>query len=61
MSFEDTIERVGDAIINLVESKSGGGGSITVDSTLSATSENPVQNKVIYAAIGNIEALLSEV
>lgn len=27
MSFEDTIERVGDAIINLVESKSGGGGS----------------------------------
>ena len=30
---------------------SGGSGSVTVDSTLSATSENPVQNKVIKAAL----------
>ena len=29
----------------------GGGGSITVDSALSSTSENPVQNKVIYTAL----------
>lgn len=29
----------------------GGGGSVTVDDTLSSTSENPVQNKVIKAAL----------
>lgn len=29
----------------------GGGGSVTVDSALSDTSENPVQNKVIKAAL----------
>lgn len=32
----------------------GGGGSVTVDASLSSTSENPVQNKAIYAAIQNI-------
>ena len=31
----------------------GGGGSITVDSVMSSTSENPVQNKVIYVALNN--------
>ena len=30
---------------------SGGGGSVTVDSALSGTSTNPVQNKVIYSAL----------
>ena len=30
---------------------SGGGGSVTVDSALSGTSTNPVQNKVIYTAL----------
>lgn len=35
------------------------GSTITVDSALSSTSENPVQNKIIYAAIGDIETLLS--
>ena len=30
----------------------GGGGSITVDSALSSSSENPVQNKVINTALG---------
>ena len=30
-----------------------GGGSITVDSAMSSTSENPVQNKVIYVALNN--------
>ena len=29
----------------------GGGGSVTVDDALSATSENPVQNKVVKAAV----------
>ena len=31
----------------------GSGGSITVDSTISSTSTNPVQNKVIYSALQN--------
>jgi len=30
---------------------SGGGGTVTVDSSLSSTSTNPVQNKVIYTAL----------
>ena len=32
--------------------------SADVDSSLSSTSENPVQNKVIYEAIGDIETIL---
>lgn len=32
---------------------SGGGNSVTVDSALSGTSTNPVQNKVIYTALQN--------
>ena len=32
-------------------SASGGGSNITVDSALSSTSTNPVQNKVVYAAL----------
>ena len=31
----------------------GGGGSVTVDAALSETSENPVQNKAIAAALEN--------
>lgn len=31
----------------------GGGGSVTVDAALSASSENPVQNKAIAAALEN--------
>ena len=34
-------------------------GGIEVDDALDASSENPVQNKVIYAAIGDIETLLA--
>ena len=30
----------------------------TVDTALSSTSTNPVQTKVIYAAIGNVESVL---
>lgn len=32
----------------------GGGGSVTVDTALSSTSTNPVQNKAIYAAIQGV-------
>lgn len=39
----------------------GGGGSITVDSAMSSTSTNPVQNKVIYAYIGNIGEVLDAI
>lgn len=39
----------------------GGGGSVTVDTELSSTSTNPVQNKVIYQAIGDIAQLLSNI
>ena len=31
-----------------------------VDTSLSSTSTNPVQNKVIYAAIGNVESILQK-
>lgn len=34
------------------------GTTITVDDALSPTSTNPVQNKVIYDAIGNVESIL---
>lgn len=34
-------------------SGSGGGGTVTVDAALSASSENPVQNKAIAAALEN--------
>lgn len=47
------------ATINYKDSTSGnwveiptGGSSVTVDSSLSSTSENPVQNKVINSALG---------
>lgn len=36
----------------------GGGGSITVDSELSETSENPLQNKAITAAINEVKSEL---
>lgn len=38
-----------------------GGVPVTVDSQLSSTSENPVQNKVIYAAIGDIATILASI
>lgn len=36
-----------------VEIPVGGGSSVTVDSALSSTSENPVQNKVITSALND--------
>lgn len=38
-------------IVDLVARQGGGGGSITVDSVLSDTSTNPVQNKVIKSEL----------
>ena len=40
-----------EAINEVAESGGGGGGSVTVDTELSATSTNPVQNKVIKGAL----------
>lgn len=42
-----------DERVSKVEESGGGGSSITVDSELSDTSTNPVQNKVITAKINN--------
>lgn len=39
------------AAINEARQSGGGGGSVTVDSEMSAISTNPVQNKVIYSAM----------
>ena len=38
--------------------KSGGGGSVTVDASLSTTSENPVQNKAITSKINQMDLQL---
>ncbi|MBR3237545.1 MAG: hypothetical protein IKF99_03815, partial [Oscillospiraceae bacterium] len=43
----ENLNNIQDAIIELEQ-----GGTITVDSALSSTSENPVQNKVIDQALG---------
>lgn len=59
---QDTLTAgTGITITNNVISATGGGSQITVDSALSSTSTNPVQNAVIYAAIGDIEAALQAI
>lgn len=42
-----------------VEIPTGGGSSVTVDSALSSTSENPVQNKVIDSALNGKQATIT--
>ena len=37
----------------ILAGRGGGGGSVTVDTALSPTSTNPVQNKAVYAAFAN--------
>ena len=37
----------------ILASNIGGGGGVTVDSAMSNSSTNPVQNKIIYAALQN--------
>lgn len=43
----------GNVTVNVGSGGGTGGTNITVDTTLSSTSTNPVQNKVIYAALNN--------
>lgn len=43
----------GNVTVNVGAGGGTGGTNITVDTTLSSTSTNPVQNKVIYAALNN--------
>lgn len=55
---QDTLTAgTGITITNNVISATGGG-SITVDSALSSTSTNPVENRAIYAVVGDIESAL---
>ena len=50
---ETNMNNIEQGIVDCVGALNAGGGSaITVDDALSATSENPVQNKVIYNALG---------
>lgn len=50
---ETNMNNIEQGIVDCAEAINAGSGStITVDDTLSATSENPVQNKVIYTALG---------
>lgn len=53
-----TAEDVGAAPANHSHGETGG--SIIVDSTLSPTSTNPVQNKVVHAAIKNLENAITD-
>ena len=51
-----------DSKMKEIEDAGGGGGTpITVDSELSDTSTNPVQNKVITEALGTTNVLINEV
>lgn len=50
---ETNMNNIEQGIVDCVDVlNSGSGSTITVDDALSATSENPVQNKVIYNALG---------
>lgn len=59
----DTYEIVDQYAREAIESldPGSGGSGIIVDKTLSPTSTHPVQNKTIYEAIGNVEALLASI
>ena len=52
VNLEIKLNNLDDRVIKIEES-GGGGSSITVDSELSDTSTNPVQNKVITTKINN--------
>ena len=56
VSSESTLPAYGEILDRIAEMGGGGGGSVTVDDALSSTSENPVQNKVIKAALDDISA-----
>jgi hypothetical protein len=46
-------------INEVIDNQGGGGGGGTVDSALSHTSTNPVQNKVVTAALSDISATIN--
>lgn len=58
----ENINTISEMVVKIAEwqEEHGGGGTITVDDELSETSKNPVQNKVMTAAI-NAKADKSEV
>lgn len=57
VSSESTLPAYGEILDRIEEMwGGGGGGSVAVDDALSSTSENPVQNKVIKAALDDISA-----
>ena len=47
------ITRIEKFLQRIIDTGGGGGGSVTVDSQLSLESENPVQNKIITAALND--------
>ena len=47
-----------EVLLKQIADSGGGGGSVTVDSALSSSSENPVQNKAIYSAFAQAEVAL---
>ena len=49
---ETNMNNIEQGIVDCAEALNAGGSTITVDDALSATSENPVQNKVVYNALG---------
>lgn len=50
-----------DENVHVVRLKGSSASPITVDSAMSATSTNPVQNRAIYAAIGDIASVLDAI
>ena len=57
----DGVEILNDVVSLTYQTSGGGGGStIVVDNVLNATSENPIANKAVYAAVGNVEESLAE-
>lgn len=54
------VEILNDVVSLIYQTSGGGGGSaIVVDKVLNATSENPIANKAVYAAVGNVEESLA--
>lgn len=54
------VEILNDVVSLTYQTGGGGGGSaIVVDKVLNATSENPIANKAVYAAVGNVEESLA--
>lgn len=57
--YRDNVEILSDSM-SFTFTQGGGGGSIIVDTVLDASSENPIANKAVYAAVGNVEESLAE-